>query len=84
MELHACPVRLFTPELEAWLSLFPLTHEVRPGVGWVRTALPASGGVGSQPAKTIEALEWIRRVWNVVLRERVASTPPAKQPKRGR
>ena len=73
MELHACPVRLLTPEVKAWLSLFDLTHELRTGQGgayFQRVAFPASGGVDEQPARTLEALNVIRRVRNRMLVER--------------
>ena len=84
MELNACPVRLFTPAVEAWLSLFTLTHELRPGTGWVRTSLPAAGGVGNQPSTTLEALNWIRRVWNGVLQETAGLRRPPAPGRRGR
>jgi hypothetical protein len=73
MELRACPVRLLTPDVKAWLSLFDLTHEVRRGEGrayFTRVAFPASGGVDDQPARTIEALNVIRVVRNALLVER--------------
>lgn len=75
MELHACPVRLFTPEIEAWLGLFALTHELRsagPGVvRYERVALPVAGGVADQPARTLEALNVIRHAWNGYIAERL-------------
>lgn len=87
MELFVCPVRLFTPELEGWLSLFRLTHVVRVGQGrahWERTAWPSAGGLGDQLARTVEALDWIRRVWDVVLAEQIAAARSSEPDQGGR
>ena len=66
MELTACPVRVFyTPEIRAWLDLFRQTHEVRAdalGARWQRTS-----DTRRFDARTREALDFIRRQWNVVI-----------------
>lgn len=69
---YACPVLLFTPDVEAWLQLFTVTHALRVGLGgarWERIALPVSGGIDEQPAKDLHALSWIADVWNAWLAE---------------
>lgn len=78
---YACPVRLFTPDVEAWLSLFAVTHALRVGLAgarWERIALPVEGGIADQPAKDLQALAWIADVWNGWLgeqRQRRTTTP---------
>lgn len=81
MELYVCPVRLFTPEIEGWLSLFGLTHRVRVASGrawWERTSLPSAGGIGDQSSRVLEALDWIRRVADDVLATRLATRAAAR------
>jgi len=73
MELHACPVRLFTPDVEGLLSLFAVTHELRVGFGgarWERITLPTAGGIDAQPARDLEALGLIAQVRNAWLSHR--------------
>jgi len=70
---HTCPVRVFTPDIEADLELFRMTHAVRTGAGgpyWERIALPAAGGVDDQSPRTLAVLSWIARIANGVLAER--------------
>lgn len=70
---YVCPVRLFSPQVEAWLALFDITYTLRVtglgGVQWERVALPAVGGIEDQPAVDLLALDWIARVWNGWLAE---------------
>lgn len=71
---YTCPVRVFTPAIEADLALFRLTHTVRHGASgvpyWERVALPAAGGVDDQSPQILDTLAWIARVANGVLLER--------------
>lgn len=63
-------MRAFTREVESALEWFTLTHQLHGGYGWAlwqRTALPAVGGVGDQPAKVMEALALIAREENALI-----------------
>lgn len=85
---YACPVLAFTPQIEADLELFRLTHELRAGAGWLRwemVRLPASGGVEDQPSRTMAVLGWIAAVSNRALAEviQVARARSADAPSRG-
>lgn len=82
MELFACPVRLFTPDVTTWLSLFDATHQVTP-TGWVASTLGAPGGVLDQPARDAEALDWIRRIKNRLLVEQLKAAPERRREPRG-
>lgn len=66
--LRACPVRLFTPEIRAWVDLFYLTHELERGA-WRRVGLPAAGGADDQDPRTLEALDTIAEAWNALIVE---------------
>lgn len=71
VELHICPVLLFTPALETTLTWFDLTYalQVQPGSArWVRTALPEAGGLSEQPARLMAELAWIAQVRNEQIR----------------
>lgn len=62
---------LFTPDVVDALRWFERTHHLLGGFGWARmqrTALPAPGAVGDQPAKLMEAIEVIAREHNRLLR----------------
>ena len=62
VELHVCPVRFFTPDVEQVLEWFEATHRVEL-IGqvpqWQRVTLPYTGGLNEQPAKLIEALTFV-------------------------
>ena len=85
---HTCPVRLFTPAVEADLALFRLTHAVRVGANgvpaWERVALPAAGGVDDQSPRILDTLAWIARVANGVLLERAQRAAAERAARRGR
>ena len=66
--LRTCPVRLFTPDVRAWVDLFYLTHALEAGF-WRRVAWPATGGVDDQDPRTLEALDTIAEAWNGLLLE---------------
>lgn len=73
---------LFTPETDRWLELFAETHETRVEQGVVqvrRMALPATGGVGEQDAKELEALDLVRWAWIRVLTEAVVRARQAEK-----
>jgi hypothetical protein len=73
MELHTCPVRLVTPDVEGLFGLFAATHELRVGLAgarWERTALPTHGGIDAQPARDLQALGLIATVRNAWLASR--------------
>jgi len=72
VELHECPVLLFTPDVQEALSWFQLTHDLQGGYGWAmwqRTSLPVAGGVEDQPAKLMEALALIARHENGLIEQ---------------
>jgi hypothetical protein len=66
-------VLAFTPDVEAALEIFQLTHQVAAapsGLAYmVRTGLPRAGGLGEQDAVEIEAIEWLRHVHDQLLIE---------------
>lgn len=63
MAVKVCPVRSFTPEIEATLRLFFWSHELRQ-TGWTRVCLPADGGLDDQTAWTMGALGVLQTVHN--------------------
>lgn len=73
VELFVCPVLSFTPEVQEALHWFALTHQqVVAGLGsvhWMRTALPAAGGVGDQDARLFETLEFLRTLHDQLTQE---------------
>lgn len=55
----------FTPETDYALRWFSLTHQQMVGQGflyWVRSALPAAGGVGDQDALLMSTIDYVRHV----------------------
>lgn len=77
VECFTCPVLAFTPQVEAVLQWFALTHVLQGGFGWVlwqRVALPEAGGVGDQPARLMEALGWVGQLRNAALAQQSRST----------
>ena len=73
MELHVCPVRLVTPDVEGLFALFAATHEIRVGLGgprWERVALPTAGGIDRQPARDLAAIGVIAAVRNAWIASR--------------
>jgi hypothetical protein len=63
-------VLLFTPEVNAYIEMFEMTHTLNGGVGWVmwqRTALPAEGGVEDQPAKVMQAITFLAEQHNALI-----------------
>lgn len=82
-------MRALTPDVESALRWFEWTHAlvIVPMVGarYERNSWPAAGGAGDQEAWLTQALTWLRRVYNAMLREEIArtSTRP-KEPMRHR
>ena len=70
MQLTACPVRLFTPEVSALFDLFYLTYAVDARGRWQRIALLEPGGILDQPGRDLAALAWLANVWNSLIGER--------------
>lgn len=57
----------FTPDVEAALQWFEMTHELVVEQGraqWMRTALPHAGGVGDQDTRLLATIEYLRAVHN--------------------
>lgn len=70
------------------LTLFRFCHApVATGfaASWQRVSLPAAGGVGDQDAWTLQALDWLRGVYNRLLSERAKAAPsrPPVKDRRG-
>ena len=65
---HQCPVRSLTPEVQRWITLFDLTHEIDE-TGVRRIALPFSGGAAEQPVKDMSAFGVIARTTYQILEE---------------
>jgi len=77
-----------TRETRQWIELFRQTHRLEVdafsgGARFERVALPTSGGVGDQPAKTMEALDVLEAVAFTVLMEQPKKEKrPGKKPGR--
>lgn len=73
MSTHRCPVLWFTPQVEAWLERFDLTHrvEVLPSgrLRWVRHAWPTTGGIDDQPALEVAVGDFLARCMGFLTRE---------------
>jgi hypothetical protein len=65
----------FTPDTEEALAVFAATYGVTTsgmGACWFeRQQLPATGGAEDQPALLVQQLEWLERIHNEVLAERM-------------
>lgn len=77
VKLHVCPVLSFTPEVEEALRWFDRCYELQvTGLGtvqWVRTALPGSGGIGTQPEWLVLALKELQRINDDISNEELKS-----------
>jgi hypothetical protein len=91
--LKACPVLAFTPDVESALRWFQWTYAltvVPMGVArYERVAWPRPGGAGRQDAWLTAALDYLRLVYNAMVREDVtrhqkAAPAPPKRSGRGR
>lgn len=73
MMAYRCPVLWFTPQVEAWLERFDLTHrvEVLPSgrLRWARHAWPTSGGVDDQPALEVAVGDFLAGMLGWLVRE---------------
>jgi hypothetical protein len=65
-------VLAFTPDVEAALQWFVLTHQLQmtaSSARWVRTEWPAPGAAGDQDARLTEQLQLLRATFNQIARE---------------
>jgi hypothetical protein len=70
LELTTCPVRALTPDAQAAMDRFALTHDVVLGVGVARYTLqrlPGPGALQDQDARTMAELEYLRHLQNDLL-----------------
>ena len=66
--VKVCPVRSFSPDIEATLRLFFWTHQYS-ATGWVRGCLPSDGGIEAQDAWTMAALGVLQVIHNRLMDE---------------
>ena len=89
--LKTCPVLAFTPAVESALRWFQWTYALTAipmsAPRYERIAWPRPGGAGRQDAWLTAALDYLRLVFNAILREDVArhgKTAPAPKKRSGR